>query len=529
MRRRQLNIILIMALIIVCITDKPVAASPLQEIRVGLTSLFSGKNEIKVNNTKLSFGYVKDRVFTPEVNLTSETGFIFRPATGYYVSVGEKCAGYGEVFSRLGKYKAEDRSVLCVVYGPGEWGIYVGGYKSYTEAAEIQNRLISEGATNAVVLGENEYRLTMSWGATNIIIDVDDDMEYPQFEALSKYENSGYFIDLGERVYRGRIEIGRYRKSTLTAVNVIPVEEYLYGVVSSEMPDSWPLEALKAQAVCSRSYALVKGGLGGTSDAKKGYKITDTTDFQVYRGALYENPNAVKAVDMTNGELVGFKNKAIAAYYFSSGGGSTESSEEVWGFELPYLSAMSDSWEGKFATEPWKIGYTFGELTRLLEDYSAIGPISDINVLNTSQSGRVSLLRVTGLHGSMAMQTTSIRIVLGLKGTKFTVVKAGDTPDSVAVRSASGEGEIRIGGCFARSASGTDTVRGENGQYIVKSSTNMTGFGAEAPESTDEVYIYGLGSGHGVGMSQTGAAGMAEKGFTYKEIIEYYFKGCKVL
>ncbi len=531
MKKRLINIILLTAFLLALIPGKAVSAASVQEIRVGLTSLFYDKSEIQVRNTKLTMGYVNDmREFVPEVTLTSEAGFVFKPASGYYISLGETCKNYGETLTLKKKYFLSESHVTGAVTGNGEWNVYAGPFDAYTDAEEAVSEFRKAGAVHAYVLAGNNYRLTIGFGTSDFIIDVDEDFEYPQFEAASKYEDMGFYIDLGSRIYRGRIEIGRYQKTGITAVNVVPLEEYLYGVVASEMPDTWPEEALKAQAVCSRSYAIVKAGIGGMSDAKNGYKINDTTDSQVYRGVIYEKSKSTEAVNKTKGELVGFNNKIVATYYFSSGAGSTESAEDVWGFDLPYLMAKADLQEGNYAVAPWRAEYTLTQLTNIIAGYSKnVGSVTSISVINQSDSGRVSLIRVLGENGSLAFQSSSIRNVLGLMSTKIKIVKAGDNPDAAYVKTASGTVSVNIGGKYAKSVYGTEKVQGEEGQFIVKSASNLTGFPAEAPQDSDEIWIYGLGSGHGVGMSQTGAAGMAENGANYKEIIEYYFIGCKVL
>lgn len=531
MKNRLINIILLSAFLLALIPERNVNASPSQEIRVGLTSLFADKSEIKVNNTKLTMGYVNaEREFVPEATLSSETGFVFRPAPGYYISLGESCKNYAETISKRKTYFLSESPIVGAVTGTGEWNVYSGPFETYKEAEDAVSAFRKSGAVHAYVLGGNNYRVSLGFGTSTVILDVDDSLEYPQFEAASQYGDIGFCIDLGSRIYRGRLEVGRYQKSTLTAVNVVPLEEYLYGVVASEMPDTWPKEALKAQAVCSRSYAIVKAGIGGKSDAKNGYKINDTTDSQVYRGAMYEKAKTTEAVNATRGELVAFNNKIVATYYFSSGAGSTESAQNVWGFDLPYLMAKADLQEGKYAVAPWRTAYSISELTNIISGYSQnVGAVKDVVAVKQSESGRVSLIRVLGETGSLAFQSSSIRNVLGLMSTKIKIVKSGDNPDVVYVKNASETVSLDLDGRYARSAFGTERVKGEEGQFIVKSASNISGFPSEAPQDSDEIWIYGLGSGHGVGMSQTGAAGLAEKGADYKEIIEYYFKGCKVL
>ncbi len=526
MKKGVMNIILVIVIVASFIPAKTTFATSDFEIRVGLTALYSGKTEIRVNNPGLRIGYVKDKTFVPEANFMNKGGFTFGTASGYYVDLGLALSSYTEVLRGIKTVDTPGR-VMGAVTGPGKWRVYVW-FSDRSSAEEAVTGFKTNGYEAALLPGNN-YRLTLSFGSDEILIDVDEDYAYPQFEALSE-DNKVTIIDLGTRSYRGRLEVGRYQKAGITAVNIVKLEEYLYSVVSSEMPESYPIEALKAQAVASRSYAIVKGGLGGASDAKNGYRINDTTDFQVYRGYTYENDAAIKAVAATQGETVNYNSKVIEAYYFSSGGGATESSEAVWNVELPYLQGKPDLYEGKYSVTPWRVDFSYSEIGRLVAAYyGSLGTITGIDAVKVSESGRVSLLRIKGELSSLSLQTSAIRSTLGLKGTKFKIVKYGDEPDTVYVQGTGNAYLNKLGDSYVMSVDGV-TELGSKGltQYIARSAYNFWGFGASAPAGPETVYFYGLGSGHGVGMSQTGAAGMAAEGYTYKEILEYYYSGCKV-
>ena len=149
-----------------------------------------------------------------------------------------------------------------------------------------------------------------------MLIDGENAGGFPQIKALNP-TNGIYSVNLGTRSYRGRIEIGRYNdSSTLTAVNVLNIESYLLGVVTCEMDHTWPAEALKAQAVCSRSYAYVRSGFGADSRLKNPYSVGDTTASQVYRGVNGERPEGIDAVNDTVGKIVLSKGKPIDAFFF---------------------------------------------------------------------------------------------------------------------------------------------------------------------------------------------------------------------
>jgi len=511
----------------------PVLAEPLvakQEIRVGLTSLYSGKDMLTIYNTKLGYGYCVDNIFLQEVALESSSGFVFTPANGYFVAGKEI---YGSYQAAL--YAAEAYRSLGVEAYPGSryqcsWHVYFGNMSKYSDAEKLVDKLEKlTGEKNFEILDKNNYRVQLAGSFGIILIDVDGQYAYPQFRPLTAFENGVHCINMGTRVYRGRMEIGRYNSSGLTAVNIVLLEEYLYGVVPAEMPAEWHEEALKAQAVCARSYALIKAGYKSSSDAKKGYKIVDTVSSQVYKGYLVESAACNRAVDVTRGEMVCYNNKVVPTYYFSTSGGRTESSKDVWAVDLPYLQSVPDPYEHDASRAVWQKLLTLTEIKNCLVQRGIIPDgIDALSVSKYSDTNRAYALRLRSGKQSITLQGTTIRTVLNLYSTKFKIVRQGDTPDKVAVLSADGVTTGRISGMYIASAEGVDKASSKMEQYIVKSADNVSNYPRTAPEKEDELLFAGMGYGHGVGMSQYGAKGMAEAGFTYKEIIEYYFTGASV-
>ncbi len=144
------------------------------------------------------------------------------------------------------------------------------------------------------------------------------------------------FLATKKRWYRGDIVIYNIQ-GTLTVVNSLPLEEYLMGVVPSEMPPKWNMEAHKAQAIAARSYALANLNKRGS----KGYDLKDTPHDQAYGGASSETPQTTRAVLSTRGEVLTYDNKIIPAYYHASSGGKTNSAGEVWMKDLPYIQSVN--------------------------------------------------------------------------------------------------------------------------------------------------------------------------------------------
>ncbi len=510
----------------------PAKAEPVpakQEIRVGLTSMYSGKETLTIYNTTLGYGYCVNNMYLQEAELSSSSGFTFTPVNGYFVTEDRTYGSY-----HAAKQAAEGYQTLGMEAYPGSvyqcsWRVYFANTTKYEDAKQLVSELIEiTGKSSFEILPGSNYRVKMTGTFGTLLIDVDEHYAYPQFRPLDANEKGVCVVALGSRAYRGRLEIGRYNKDRLTAVNIVSMEEYLYGVVPSEMPSTWPQEALKAQAVCARSYALIKAGYGGESNAKKGYKIVDTVSSQVYKGYLAESIMANKAVDATKGEMVCYNNKVVAAYFYSTSGGRTESAADVWSAELPYLQSVPDVFEQDAARMVWQETLTLEQIKKALAGQGIPFEVEDLQVSLYTKTGRVHALNLLGGNRSLKLQGTTIRTVLNLNSTKFKIVRQGDTPDEVSVLSADGMENRRISNMYIASADGVSKAPDELGQYIVQSADNLWNYPRSAPQSSKELLFAGMGYGHGVGMSQYGAKGMAEAGYTYKEIIEYYFTGAYV-
>ncbi len=143
------------------------------------------------------------------------------------------------------------------------------------------------------------------------------------------------FLTTKKRWYRGDLIIYNI-DNKLTIVNSLPLEEYLMGVVPSEMPSKWNIEAHKAQAIAARSYALANLNKRGS----KGYDLKDTPLDQAYGGATAETPQTTRAVLSTRGEVLTYDDKIIPAYYHASSGGKTVSAGKVWKHDLPYIQSV---------------------------------------------------------------------------------------------------------------------------------------------------------------------------------------------
>ncbi len=262
--------------------------------------------------------------------------------------------------------------------------------------------------------------------------------------------------------YRGALTFVA-RGSRLLVINHLELEDYLRGVVPSEMQASWPDDALRAQAIAARSYTLTS--LRPDLD----YDICATDSCQVYRGTEVEHPGSDAAVAATHGLVLTHLGEFARAYYHSDSGGVTASGAEVWGTDLAYLPTLTDV----SVTSPHR-GWT-ATLGQALVSAAVrnagreVGTVSSMNVLAYSDSGRVASLQVNGSSGSTVFDghlATSFLRGLGLKSTRLTFT-------------------------------GALSVRGD-------------------------------GWGHGVGMSQYGARSLADSGYSYDQILAFYYPGTQL-
>ena len=351
-------------------------------------------------------------------------------------------------------------------------------------------------------------------------------------------------IWLDSRRYRGEFQIS-CRGGRLRVVNALGVETYLTSVVGSEMPHHWPLAALKAQAVAARTYALRQRSRGG------GWDVKASVASQVYRGVEAETASTRQAVAETRSLVLVHRGKLINAVFHSSSGGVTESSGMVWSQQLPYLVSVPDHdqhspvhrWQERFASS--------GLRQRLPET----GGVNRVDVTSRSASGRVRQARLEGPRGSLVLTGRELRQRLGLKSTlvTFEMVSADSaTPFQastvLARRSASSTGSrSRIDRITASVARSTTTSSLPSTSFLVappppppvlSSPMRSRSFRFRASRSNArrgpavgglQLLVRGQGYGHGVGMSQWGAHGLAEQGADFRAILGHYYRGADVL
>jgi len=220
-------------------------------------------------------------------------------------------------------------------------------------------------------------------------------------------------------LYRGAIEL-RTEGSGITAIDVLDLDSYVRGVVAGEMPSSWPLEALKAQAVAARTYALATRKTSGLFD-----QYPDTRS-QVYRGVTGESVRSDAAVRQTSGRIVTYGGQPAVTYYFSTSGGHTENVEFsfVGALSKPWLVGVPDPYDTQSPYHRWTVNMSAAAVDRAL---GAPGRFRKLKVLERGVSPRVVRARVIGTRGSVVLSGPTIRSRLGLRDTWFTFVRVSSS------------------------------------------------------------------------------------------------------
>ncbi|MBR2916847.1 MAG: SpoIID/LytB domain-containing protein, partial [Clostridia bacterium] len=317
--------------------------------------------------------------------------------------------------------------------------------------------------------------------------------------------------------YRGGFDF-KAVSGGITAVNVVELDDYLYGVISREMSPSWPKEALKTQAVCARNFALSK--LGRHSDS--GFDLCNTVCCQAYSGVDYEAEGSYAPVDETSKEVLLYEDELVQAVYSSSMGECTENVKNVWGSNFPYLVSVSNEYEDteNINNGIWENTLSKARATEIMNSKGYnIGTVTDITALEYSDAGRVIRLEVKGTKGSEIFTKERCRTIFAeaTLSQMYTISGGGKISyPTVYTLGANGKKSISLDKICVLGA------EGETSFYAIgKGGTSKL----EGKTAGDDFIFSGQGWGHGVGMSQYGAKGMAEAGFTYEEILTHYYQG----
>ncbi len=278
------------------------------------------------------------------------------------------------------------------------------------------------------------------------------------------------FID--QNWYRGWVELIP-GESGVIAINQVGLEDYVSSVVGSEMGHRFPMEALKAQAVASRTYALYHR----SRRSQQPFDLGSGSDWQVYKGVAAESNRTQAAARETAGQVLVHQGQLINAVFHSSAGGHTDDAGNVWLESRPYLQGVPD-FDHHSPVFSWKTTIPAQQLQQLA---GGIGAIRSVEILRSSPWGRAITLRLVGSQGSKDVSGSEFRRALGLRSTLIAISPRGEATTTAS----------------------------------------LTPAGANFPAFFE---IQGRGYGHGVGMSQWGAAALASQNYSYQQILSHYYR-----
>lgn len=325
--------------------------------------------------------------------------------------------------------------------------------------------------------------------------------------------------------YYGGFEYNRISGNNMNVINVLDLNSYLKGVVPYEVNTSWPIEAQKAEALCAKCYAYNNFG----RHKNKGFDMCNTDDCQVYGGTERANSASDSAVDSLDGIFVTYNGKVCQTYYHSTSGGYTEDVKNIWGSDVPYLKAVEDKYLEVF--NPYSYTLTLDQITTILQAKGyTTKKVTDIYISKFSAVGNALTLTFVESDGTVRNLSGGLaRTALNYTGFS-TPIKIGShrykISSNAALYANGSKMNTPIQESYAIGAGGALSKIGVGSSQL----QIMTGSGLQTASATasDSYTISGTGMGHNIGMSQWGAHAMAKRGFTYDQIIKFYFTGVEV-
>lgn len=504
-------------------------------IEVGLESVCKNATSASIGSSQLAVGTLKNDKFREDGTISSSGGFTAKMVRGEVIRITDSMS-QKEAEDLAYSLRRTGFDAFCGYLGNDDWTVYVqNSSRSEVESAS-QKSAERISSFNGICL---------SGGGENLLM-VSNDVDYG-------FSGTDDTFTINGKQYRGCLRFA-VNGTVMTAVNVVDLEEYLYGVIPAEMPASYGEEALKAQTLAARTYAMTKLNAHKGS----GYELCDTINCQVYKGYSGENSKTNAIVDETEGEIICYNGTPIEAVFSASTGGYTENSENVWNSVVPYLRAVPEI--GEYGNNTWTKTLTLSQLDSLLSAKGEnIGSAQDIVITKISTGGRVQEMKIVGTSGSVTLTKENIRTYFSgacgsLPSKMFTINGKGGDP-SFGSRSvqrqatkSSSTGSLTssaaANGITAKTEGTLSAMNGKNLKLDGLSVSENTNSNQNTPViSTGDYQIYdvnistvengtfvfeGSGNGHGVGLSQNGAQGMAQQGYSYEEIIKHYYTGVTI-
>ncbi len=528
------KIMLLTAIVMLCSSIVNITAFAYtvpETIHIGLSNIGSA---ITLSNKSINVGAEENGTYVSGGTIKSEKGFTFSAGSGTYGAVSL----YYDNYESAKQNAATIANALPAYTGGGKWQIYVSGMTG--EQVRQKTGLPAENVSSV-----SNMILVQSGGKTMFITN----MITPQFGAA---DNDTGVITINNKEYRGKIQPTRVNGGSIIPVNAVSIEEYLYGVVPSEMSPSYAGEALKAQAVAARTYAIKKMDM--KVHENKGYDLCDGTHCQSYKGKSAEFPATNAAVDATKGLVIYHKGEPIEAVFFASSGGYTENSEDIWTAPLPYLKAVPDVYE--VDTNTWTKKITAAQLTNLASAKGDnIGQVTDMVISKVSLGGRIQELKLVGTKGTKVLTRDQVRTYFSsLNGSfpskMFTINGKGGGPKTTVSMNTRQLSDVSDAANVTNSPEesiadnyviGSDSllfpeletynttptnVSNNVTSAVMQRNVTVTGASSGAVSTNNGTGVFvieGKGNGHGAGLSQKGAQGLALQGSDFLSILYHYY------
>lgn len=440
--------------------------------------------------------------------------------SGYHIRISEATSDATNLYAQLNEYLSQGLEAFPVCLENDLWQIWEGCYLSKGDAERaVSSKIVPK-------IGEGNYTVSLP-STDRIIIKYSNGLAAVASESRSSflmikstYSGDPKTINVNGKRYRTSIELRKFAGSNITVINQLTMGDYLGGVVPLEIGTTeTPFEALKAQSVAARTYAVANH-----KHQDLGFDLCNSTCCQVYGGYEVENLATNNAIKATEGMVVTYGGVLAQLYYFASSGGATANSENVWSKAVPYLQSVEDPYE---VTKYWTYSFSISEMTTHMANMGRnIGTVTGIEAIEVSESGRVTELKIIGTTGVAIFNRVSTRSafptylpsqVFSIGGSSGQTVKKGDNVLE----------SITVPGTMIQTATGTSVI-GTNTPVYVKDGNGVITLLSTNSSNSSNFTISGAGAGHGVGMSQRGAMGMADAGFTYEDILKHYFTGVQI-
>ena len=531
------------------------ADDPVNMVRVGLywgNSALEAANLQNAVGSGFQFGYFDDnRHFVP-VGSTEKTAITMLKDWNMYLVGGKYQTGsasgaevvgcyhirLSEVYSDYASAKAASAAYDdgFPAYHEDQWYVCVGSYTGQSAAASDRQ---ARGLSGSAMTCSNRCVAVVETGTTHILFQFDcgERRSLAVMPLAAEGEKATTWFK-GYRYYGG-FQYQRIDGGDLNVINFVTMDDYIKGVIPYEMNAEWPMEALKAQAVAARTYTAAHLNHHSSSE----FDLCCDVDCQAYRGVNASDENSDRAVDETSGVYMTYEGEYVNAFYFSSDGGATEDCENVFNEPLPYLRGKQDPYEAYLDTghDSWSFVYTAEEITAILrlKKYNC-GQIVSVTPTYTSM-GNIYSLKFTDINGvnwvfsrdragSVLYSQTYRKYTYSQR---FTVTDADAPADEGSYYVAGGD-EVSLipEALYVVAGDGTVTPVSGTGNAVLRTADGMESVslrGYSGGTITASRYLVrGSGWGHNVGMSQYGAKAMAELGYSYVDILSFYYDGVEI-